>query len=388
MAAKGTPCFLAAPTGRAAKVISGKTGRNAKTIHSLIYTTESGSNGVNIRLTRKLNLSQKLSVFIIDEASMISDRLGGDEKFIATKSLLADLIEFVKEGNPGNKIIFIGDRFQLPPVNRNFSAALDPQHISDHYKLKVIMMELKEVMRQNSDSYILSNAIQLRNSMEQQSVFPGLQLPKLYNISDALSTFSKLHKKDQHNDVAFIAFTNKDVNWFNSAYRSRKFKQPQILMKDDAVVLNQSWSGEGKLLLKGEPAFITSVNQYSMEKVAGLTFMDVELAVQDENGESSFIHSKALLEVLTSEKGELVYETEQALYHDRIAKNKKFRETLRNSDDPYLGALRLRYGYALTCHKAQGGEWDNIILHPWFKKDDYRWQYTAITKGRKKVYSY
>ncbi|MBK9402203.1 MAG: ATP-binding domain-containing protein [Bacteroidetes bacterium] len=84
----------------------------------------------------------------------------------------------------------------------------------------------------------------------------------------------------------------------------------------------------------------------------------------------------------------MVYETEQALYHDRIAKNKKFRETLRNSDDPYLGALRLRYGYALTCHKAQGGEWDNIILHPWFKQDDYRWQYTAITRGRKEVYSY
>ncbi|MBK9639540.1 MAG: ATP-binding domain-containing protein [Bacteroidetes bacterium] len=143
-----------------------------------------------------------------------------------------------------------------------------------------------------------------------------------------------------------------------------------------------------KFLLKGEAATINKVFENSIERITGLNFIDVEIIVQGENNEELIVQSKVLLEVLSSERGEIPYEMEKNLYHDRLKRNKIYRESLRIADDPYLGALRLRYSYAMTCHKAQGGEWENIILHPYYKKDDYQWQYTAITRGKTQVLTY
>ncbi|MBK9639539.1 MAG: AAA family ATPase [Bacteroidetes bacterium] len=239
------PCYLAAPTGRAAKIISSKTGRIAKTIHSLIYIPEQGANGISVVLKRKMNPNQKACVFIIDEASMISDLAGGNDKFIASKSLLDDLISYVKEGNKESKIIFIGDRFQLPPIHSTFSPALDPEYLRKKHKLKVAFTELTEVVRHQQDSYILKNACNLRSHMEGKYNFYGLELPRLSNSTQALQTFQQYEIENKHDQVALIAFTNRDVNWFNSAYRILKYKKPNILMPGDSVFLNQNWSGNG-----------------------------------------------------------------------------------------------------------------------------------------------
>ena len=161
-------------------------------------------------------------------------------------------------------------------------------------------------------------------------------------------------------------------------------------MENDAVMIHQNWISKDadSLLLKGEPAYVHETFPSTLEKICGMKFMDISLRIKKENGTDFHIRAKANLDVLYTENGDLNHDAEKALYHDRISKNKKIRESLRLSDDPYLGALRLRFGYALTCHKAQGGEWDEVILHPYFRKDDFRWQYTAVTRGRKETLCY
>ncbi len=139
--------------------------------------------------------------------------------------------------------------------------------------------------------------------------------------------------------------------------------------------------------MKGENAIVLDAES-SMENYAGLHFKNVKIQYLDSNGEMILANTKVLLESLTTIDGNLSLEQENALAHESNKRNPIYRESQNNVDDPYLGALRLRYGYAITCHKAQGGEWDNVILHPWMPKEDLRWQYTAITRASKDIFTY
>ncbi len=384
------PCILTAPTGRAAKIISTKTGQFARTVHSLIYTPQPGANHLQIKLVRRFNTLQKPAVYIVDEASMLSDNHSGGNRFLIGNTLLHDLISYVREGHEDNRIIFIGDPCQLPPVGADFSPALDAEYLRTKFNIAVQSFKLKEVVRQTADSYILQNAVRLRERMELGNTFSGLHLPRIQTAMEALEYYRRLEDFNRTDKVTFIALSNRDVNAINTSYRHLKYKNPELLMENDAVMIHQNWLGSepGSLLLKGEPAIIKETYPSTIEKICGINFMDISLRIIKEGSADIVLNSKVNLDVLYTENGDLNPEAEKALYHDRMAKNKRFRESQRLCDDPYLGAFRLRFGYALTCHKAQGGEWDEVILHPYYRKDDYRWQYTAVTRGRKEVFGY
>lgn len=384
------PCILTTPTGRAAKIIGAKTGQLARTVHSLIYTPQPGANHLQIKLVRRFNALQKPAVYVVDEASMLSDNRTGGNRFSIGNTLLHDFISFVREGHEANRIIFIGDPCQLPPVGSDISPALDAQYLRSKFNVSVLGFELKEVVRQTADSYILENAVRLRERMELGKTFSGLHLPRIQTAKEALEYYKHLEDFKRTDKVTFIALSNRDVNAINTSYRHLKYKKPDLLMENDAVMIHQNWLGseQGSLLLKGEPAFIKETFPSTLENVCGMNFMDVSLNIKKEDGSEITYHAKANLDVLYADNGDLNPDAEKALYHDRMAKNKRFRESQRQCDDPYLGAFRMRFGYALTCHKAQGGEWDEVILHPYYRKDDYRWQYTAVTRGRKEVLGY
>jgi exodeoxyribonuclease-5 len=367
-------------------VMQSKTGHSAKTLHSLIYNTEQLENGYGVKLTRKTNLSQTISVYIVDEASMISDKQSSSEKFVSGTPLLSDFIKYVKEGNKQNKIIFIGDIYQLPPVGSIESPALSIDYLQGQKNLKGRMAVLTEVKRQGSDSYILKNATNLRKCIENGHSFQGIESERITNrTTGALYKYVELFEKENLGKVAFIAWTNKDVNWFNNAIRTRLGLDNARLSVGDQIAVHQNWLGNCRLILKGETGIIRSVGTF--ELYAGLNFATAEIEFTDHKGAPFQITSKVLLESLTSETGEIGFENENALYAEAMKRNGAFRESKAISDDKYLSALRLRYAYATTCHKAQGSEWEHVILHPYMNKD-LRWKYTAITRASKELYTF
>jgi len=378
---------LAAPTGKAAKVIQKKTGFAARTIHSLIYTPEPLKHGCGVKMVRKPNQSKDKTIFIIDEASMISDVLASNENFVASKPLLTDLLDFIKQGNNENQVIFIGDIYQLPPVGSKESPALSPNYLISKKGMKGTMVELTEVKRQDKDSYILKNATLLRQSMERGIPFTGITCKMLSKSTTALYKYMELYEPELFNRVTVLAWTNRDVNWFNNAIRDRLGFNPEPLVSGDQIQLHQNWLGNGRMIMKGDTGIIRDIDDI-VENYAGLRFANATLEFADGVGEKLNVTTKVLLDVITSADGEIGHEKENALFAEVMRHNATFRESRMPSDDKYTGAMRLRYGYATTCHKAQGGEWDNVILHPYIPRNDYRWQYTAITRAAKELYSF
>lgn len=378
---------LAAPTGKAAKVIQKKTGFAARTIHSLIYTPEPLKHGCGVKMVRKPNQSKDKTIFIVDEASMISDVLASNENFVASKPLLTDLLDFIKQGNNENQVIFIGDIYQLPPVGSKESPALSPNYLISKKGLKGTMVELTEVKRQDKDSYILKNATLLRQCMELGIPFNGITCKMLSKSTSALYKYMELYEPELFNKVTVLAWTNRDVNWFNNAIRDRLGFNPKPLVSGDQIQLHQNWLGNGRMIMKGDTGIIRDIDD-RVENYAGLRFANANLEFADGIGEKFNVVTKVLLDVVTSADGEIGHEKENALFAEVMKHNATFRESRMPSDDKYIGAMRLRYGYATTCHKAQGGEWDNVILHPYIPRNDYRWQYTAITRAAKELYSF
>lgn len=378
---------LAAPTGKAAKVIQKKTGFVSRTIHSLIYTPEPLKHGCGVKMVRKPNQSKDKTIFIIDEASMISDVLASNENFIASKPLLTDLLDFIKQGNKENQVFFIGDIYQLPPVGSKESPALSPNYLVSKKGLKGTLVELTEVKRQDKDSYILKNATILRQCIERGIAFTGITCKMLSKSTTALYKYMELYEPEQFNKITVLAWTNRDVNWFNNAIRDRLGFNPKPLVSGDQIQLHQNWLGNGRMIMKGDTGIIRDIDD-KVENYVGLSFTNANLEFADGVGEKFNVTTKILLDVVTSADGEIGHEKENALFAEVMRHNATFRESRMPSDDKYIGAMRLRYGYATTCHKAQGGEWDNVILHPYIPRDDYRWQYTAITRAAKELFSF
>ena len=381
--------FLAAPTGRAAKVISSKTDRAARTIHSLIYSPERTENG-SIKLKRKANATNDFTIYIIDESSMISDEMGTSDNFITSNPLLTDIIDFVKQGNSRNKIVFLGDSYQLPPVRSEFSPALSRHYIESKFSLRVMNVELTEVKRQESESYILTNATQLRNCMVEKKQFPNLNYKIEKCFTHALHRFLQMLDPMQLDKVVFLAFTNKDVNFFNNAVRDRLFgnTQKQIIEVGDVVTLHTNWVAKGRIIMKGDIGTIKSIDYSSITSFADLRFINAEVEFTEPDNRKYLVSTSVMLDVFNLSDGNIDYEKEKYLYAEGMKNNPAFRESQMSWDDKYIGSMRLRYGYASTCHKAQGGEWDTVILHPYYQKTDYRWLYTAVTRAKQDLYSY
>ena len=380
--------LLAAPTNKAAKVLGTRTRLQAGTLHNLLYKIED-QGGEPVFIKRKLNAEQRYLI-IADEASMISDRSQHGNELFAQIRLLSALIQFVQLGHPGNKLILVGDPCQLPPVGyKSFeqSPALDVPYLERLFSTKVASASLKEVRRQEGDSYILKGATALRNHILDGAAKPNITMQHAGHATGLLRRYLLQYDATHPESMAMLAFTNRDVNWWNNAIRTNLGLGSQPLMPGSQVIIDQNWSDGSQVLLKSEMALVKSIGAPQRE-FAGLRFIPIELESRNLNGEMVVVQSLALLEHLNSERGWLLPEQEKHLLAEAMRLNPKYREYRRARDDHFVGALRLRYGYAFTCHKAQGSEYRQVALHPYQPANDPRWLYTAITRSKDELWSY
>ena len=254
--------YLAAPTGRAAKVVQSKAQVWAKTIHGLIYKPEKLKNGKGIRFVRKQVKNKEYSIYIIDEASMISDSLRNSEQFVATKPLLTDLLEFIKESHPMNKVLFIGDHYQLAPIHSNTSPALSLNYLQGEKGLKGSMVALREVKRQDADSMVLRNAVKIREAIELGLGYPEIELNVLDSRTQAVDLLCERYDENDIGRVAAIAWTNGNVNAINRSFRKAYGYSSQKLQLKENVMLLNSLFVNNNALMKGENVKIIELDNH------------------------------------------------------------------------------------------------------------------------------
>lgn len=378
---------ICAPTARASSIISSKTLHCSKTIHSEIYMPNPLEGG-GVEMIRRGNSSGLYSIYVIDESSMISNKMSNSSDFVVSRPLLEELIDYVKEGNSKNKIVFIGDKFQLPPVNENISPALDMNFLRNEFDLKTIQFELTEVMRQKEDCKVLKLATQVRNNIiDKKDKSDYLDIDRYHYSMGALNEYLNLYNPNKIDSVIMICGANKNVETWNSLIRSNLGFTNPYLNVGEFVMMQENWIGKlGRSVLKGEFGKVVHIDE-QIQEYAGLHFIDVEIEFFSCSGKKN-VSSKILLEAINTRYGKLSLDKEKAFYAYVMKNNKTFRRTQKKSDDKYLGAMRLKHAYAITCHKAQGGEWDNVFIHPWRLGFDLSWTYTALTRARKHVFSY
>ena len=394
---------LLAPTGRAAKVLSAYSGQPAYTIHRKIYQTATDSSGA-MRMSRAFN-KHTYTLFIVDEASMIGHT---DEDSLSRRSLLDDLVDYVSEGSHC-RLMLIGDTAQLPPVGTTQSPALDVGYLSSVLGLHVHHSELTEVVRQDRLSGILLNATLLRRSIAllpdggQPSLplfdidgcpdilrLPGADLEELLNIQ---------YREQGIEHVAIITRSNKRANLFNQAIRNRiLFREEEVNAGDLLMVVknNYYWlepeSGIG-FIANGDIVEVQSLRNH--QELYGFHFADATLRFVD-YPDMPHHDCKLLLETLHSEAPSLTYAQSQQLfeavmedYADMPSRADRLRAVKQN---PYYNALQVKFSYALTCHKTQGGQWHTAIVDQGYLTDDMidkeylRWLYTAVTRATHQVF--
>ncbi len=395
-----TPVFLCAPTGRAAKVISKRTAKQATTLHRLIYevveSEDHRKDPLGISFHLRENTSSKQSIFILDEGSMVNtDRKEGG--LFARNSLFDDFLEYVFRANEYNKVIIIGDKFQLPPVGSLASNALSKDYLSETLMLQSFGMELKEVKRQQSGSSILETANEIRkmllNGIE-QNFYPEIawnekEVESIQSISAAVNVYME-HYAQQPDETVFLTYSNRMANVINKKVRKilwgEDLKAPQV--GDQVMVVKNHYiqKEEGyDFIANGEMGSIAEVFEKSEHIYAGKKWGDIKLNFENGKGEQEQYRYNALLDLLDSSAASLSSEEQQLI----LAMRRK-RENYSGQMDPYLNALQLKYGYAITTHKAQGGEWNNVFIlleGPYGEKESYyRWLYTAITRARNSLY--
>lgn len=414
--------ILMAPTGRAAKVLAEKTGKNASTIHRAIYSyslledleSQDGSDeGSSFMYYYKLaNNTTNDIIYIVDEASMISDSKSvGDFFRFGSGFLLTDLLNFTHLGelNSKNKIIFVGDPCQLEPVGDKTSKALDENYIEEKFGLKCNSAELKEVKRQSQQSGILKAASKLRKS-QSSGYFNDFDLKGngADIINPSYESFLDTWQATAGKKV-IIAYKNKTCLDLNVQIRERLFGNGEIsLQKSDLVIIGANNYAMG--VFNGEFAVIsevdenpriqnvsvkTKVGEVTEERVVTLKWRAVELVFPDSENGNKVVKGQ-ILENFLYGGNYLEPDEMRALYidfkirHPQLKpKTEEFKEAIIN--DPYFHCLKIKFGYAVTCHKAQGGEWENVFTvfdySNFRNKSFYRWAYTAVTRASKKLYA-
>lgn len=395
----GKKAVLLAPTGRAAKVIAIYSKRPAFTIHKKIYFPKKQANGsVDFVLQQNKHTN---TIFIVDEASMIPDGKQNQQLF-DTKSLLDDLISYVYAGK-NCKLIFIGDTAQLPPVKLEVSPALEQETLQYQYDKRVTEIELDEVMRQHEDSGILANATSLRLLLKNEDDlfefdvnFPDIKrLEDGYDIEDALVN---AYEKDGVEDTAFIVRSNKRANQYNQQIRYNIRGQENEISAGDYIMIvknNYFWlpeSSKAGFIANGDICEVLKL--FSVKELYGFKFAEVELRMLDYPEMQPF-ETVLLLDTLSSESPSLTYEESNKLYQavkeDYAHEKSKFKQFLAIKKNKYFNALQVKFSYAMTCHKSQGGQWKTVFVEQPYLPDGvskayFRWLYTAITRAQEKLY--
>lgn len=427
----GRNYVLAAPTGKASKVIATKTGSPAHTIHKTIYSFkdigEYRDEGIAGTQTYKfysklaVNENSVDTVYIIDEASMVSDIYNEAEFFrFGSGFLMRDLLEFINldHNDHNKKIIFIGDDAQLPPVGMKSSPALDMQYLNEYYNLQPRSYELTEVVRQKSDSGVMHNSIMMRKALK-NNVFNQLDFDIKHDdiehieYVDLIPSYLESCNNTINSESIVIAHSNADVAVFNRRIREHFFPQCDEVVSGDKVMAVTNSDASGFFISNGDFGLIRQVIGISetrdvplkrrstetgeVEKFTiTLQFRDVEVGFRDLDGTVYFFNAKIIENLLYSDQPSLTSDENKALYVDFCIrhpelrpKSTEFKETLRS--DKYFNALRLKFGYAITCHKAQGSEWNHVFVkckthQSQLSADYFRWLYTAITRTVKNLY--
>ncbi|WP_425658392.1 ATP-dependent DNA helicase [Tenacibaculum ascidiaceicola] len=396
----GQKAVLLAPTGRAAKVISGYSNRQAFTIHKKIYFPKKQSSGaVNFVMQPNKHTD---TLFIVDEASMISDEKQ-NAKLFENGSLLDDLISYVYSGK-NCKIIFIGDTAQLPPVKLTMSPALEADKLSFEFNKEVTEIELDEVVRQEEGSGILANATDLRLLIQNDSThfqfdvnYPDIiRLQDGYDIQDAITT--AYDGEIGVEDTAIIVRSNKRANQYNQQIRTKIRGQENEISTGDYVMVvknNYYWlkdSSSAGFIANGDICEVMRIN--AIKELYGFKFAEVEVRMIDYPDMKPF-ETVLLLDTLTSESPSLTYEESNRLYEavkeDFANEKSKYKQFMGVKKNKYFNALQVKFSYAMTCHKSQGGQWKTVFIEQPYLPDgasvEYlRWLYTAVTRAQEKLY--
>ncbi len=379
------PFKIAAPTGRAARILGKKSRTVSSTIHSLIYNAESDKGTGAVRWKLKQNKNKDFTVYIIDESSMISAESKENGMFGSDDSLLANLVRYIRSGNERNKVLFLGDRNQLPPYEEEESLALDPNHLRNQFGWKGSFHYLTEVKRVEDGSYILKNATNLRKAIDEGLPIPRLEGQKIKNVWEAASSFASNFNPDNFEQAVGIGKSHKANRLFNDVVRKKIFgTSAGLIQKDDLLIVLQNWRRGRHVLFNGDHVLVEEVDASQMQTVCGLRFLPVKLKAQRLDGTAEIIDDFIYLDALESPDGKIPLDMENKFRAERFRKNKIFSETGNPEDDKFVGAIRLGYGYGITCQKAQGGEWEEIYLNT-FGVEDKKWLYTAVTRARKEL---
>ena len=385
-------CVLLAPTGRAAKVFASYAAHPAYTIHKKIYRQRAFTGDfTGFQLAHN---AHKNTFFIVDEASMIANEAAEGAHY-GSGLLLDDLFDFVYSG-AGCRLILLGDTAQLPPVGQVRSPALDEEYLR-RYGYPVFSCELTHVVRQVEESGVLFNATRLRNAMQENPLpVPSIAWRRFPDVSlvggdELVEVLSSAYRRDGMDETIIVTRSNKRANIFNQGIRNRILYREEELASGDLLLVarnNYFWSEKYEKLdfiANGDVARVVRVRRVC--EMYGFRFADVVLYFPDYEEE---MEAKVILDTLHSESPSLTAEENTRLFNavmEDYADVPSKRERLKRlKNDPWFNALQVKYAYAVTCHKAQGGQWTNVFIDMGYIRPDmlgldfYRWLYTAFTR--------
>lgn len=393
----GYKYVLLAPTGRAAKVMSNYSGKPASTIHKKIYRQTSNPFSEGLSFTRQPNKNTD-TIYIVDEASMLSDESGFGEN-----GLLQDLMSYVFE-KKNNKLLLVGDTAQLPPVGQALSPSLDAAYLTTNFRCQVHEIEMKQVMRQAEASGILMNATSLREQLSQDAANLKLKTGgyrDIYRMTGEKLEDGLRYAYDKFGieNTTVICRSNKNANMYNQHIRRQIFFHEDEISAGDYLMIvknNYHWlpkDSEIGFMANGDFVEITKIIRY--EDMYGFRFADVMLRFVDNPNEEE-VEVKIMLDTLYSEAPALPADKNKALYAEVLkdysdlgTKRERAQQMKKN---PYLNALQVKFAYALTCHKAQGGQWQAVFVDHGYLKEEMisaeftRWLYTAVTRSSEELY--
>ncbi len=388
-------CVLLAPTGRAAKVLSQASGRQASTIHKGIYRQKGVGEGGWGQFSLAPNKC-KHTLFVVDEASLIGIDSSSQANF-GSGDLLSDLVRFVRAGDDC-RLLLVGDSAQLPPVGMDESPALSRDYMDGFGG--VSYASLSSVVRQAAESGILANATTLRMNLDAGKLaLSTAGYPDVVRVSgeELVETIGRAYDKYGEEQTIVVCRSNRKAIRYNLGIRAMvQFKEEKLLRSDTLMIVKNCYqfvdedSAMG-YIANGDVARLDKIGSY--EDRYGLHFATAHLTFPDYDDQA--VVAKVLLDTLESESASLTPAQQEALYegvnadYAHITSKRKRYEQVR--EDPYYNALQLKYAQAVTCHKAQGGQWDCVFIDCpfWeeeFSRDDLKWMYTALTRASKMVY--
>ncbi len=388
--------ILLAPTGRAAKVFALNAGHPAYTIHRRIYRQKSAGDISAFNLNFNNNRD---TLFMIDEASMIANQGYGESAF-GSGCLLDDLMQFVYNGQ-NCRMVLVGDKAQLPPVGEDESPAL-MSDVLRAYGMKVYECDLNQVLRQSEDSGILWNATRIRTLIDDW-VLPKIRFQGFADIvrvpgDELIESLATSYSRVGMDETMVITRSNKRANIYNQGIRNMVLDREDELCRGDQLMIvknNYYWTEQSKeisFLANGDIAVVQRVR--NVQELFGFRFADVTMTLPDYDGYE--LTATVILDSLTTESPALSREQQEQLYNavmedyadiplkaDRIKQLKK---------DKYFNALQIKFAYAVTCHKAQGGQWAHVYIDQGYMTDDMltpdyiHWLYTAFTRATEKLF--